>query len=237
MSITRQISFVNLIPAIQNEAGYFSFEGTANSDFLYKAWNLTAEWTPEFFGAPTDIALSGRLRSNFRGYRLRVTLQLDNSTESSKLRTLFNYLSGGFDRTFYALTTSGTGSTSTSLQFTSGAPAVADYFNGLVISGLTGGDVVVTDYTSGRLATLAAGRDWTNALAVTAKAQPNVPTRILFDIEGTSTTYTDSDLIPCVVTANNYGVSRQSTIHQQRIGLELTSVELYKDIPDSYLIA
>jgi hypothetical protein len=60
---------------------------------------------------------------------------------------------------------------------------------------------------------------------------------ILFDIEGTSTVYTDADLIPCVVVNNSYGLSRQSTIHQQRIAIEMNSVELYQNIPDSYLVA
>lgn len=237
MSITRQISVVNMIPAFYNGVGYFAFDGSVTSDYLFKAWNMTAEWTPEYYGSQTDIALSGRLRSNFRGYRLRVTLQLDNSTEASKIRGLFNKFSAGYDRDFYALTTSGSATGGTSLTFTSGAPAVADYFNGAIISGLTGGDVVVTDYSAARVATLASARTWTDALAVTAKIQPNFATLVLFDIEGTSTVYSDSDLIPCVVNTNGYGVSRESTINKQRISIELVSVELYKEIPDSYLIA
>lgn len=237
MSIARQISYVNMIPAFKNEAGYFSFEGSANSDFLYKAWNITAEWVPEFYGSPTDLALSGRLRSNFRGYRLKVTLQLDNSTESSKIRTLFNYLSAGYDRTVYTGVTSGSGTAGTAVTLTSAAPATADYFNGLIVSGLTGGDVLVSDYSAARVLTIASARDWTDALSLTFKAQPNLPTVILFDIEGTSATYTDADLIPCVVVANNYGLIRQSTIHQQRISIELNSIELYQNIPDTYLIA
>jgi hypothetical protein len=238
MSITRQITVVNMIPAFFNGAGYFAFEGSVTSDYLFKAWNLTAEWTPEYYGGQVDQALSGRLRSNFRGYRLKLTLQLDNSTEADKIRNLFNKFSGGYNRTFYSLVTNGSaGTASGTVTFTSAAPAVSGYFTGVLLSGLTGGTTTVTNYTASRVASLAGLRTWTDALSVTASIQPNIATLILFDIEGTSSTYTDSDLIPCVVLANNYGVSRQSTIQQQRVGIELQSVELYKEIPDSYRIA
>jgi hypothetical protein len=227
-----------MIPAFYNGVGYFAFEGSATSDYLFKAWNLTAEWTPEYYGGQVDQALSGRLRSNFRGYRLKLTLQLDNSTEADKIRTFFNLMSAGYDRTFYSVVTSGSaGSPSTSLTLSSAAPAVSGYFTGLLLSGLTGGDTLITNYTAGRVATISPARTWNGGVTITAKVQPNFSTLVLFDIEGTSSTYTDTDLIPCVVLANNYGVSRQSTIQQQRVGIELQSVELYKEIPDSYRIA
>ena len=236
MSIARQITTVNMIPSYNNGTAYFPFAGTINSDFLYKAWNLTAEWTPEFYGSATDLALSGRLRTNFRGYRLKVTMQLDNSTESSKIRTLFNYLSAGYDRTVSTALTSGASGGSTSATLSGASPATANYFTGLIASGFNGGDVRITAYSVGRVLTLAESRSWADGATITFKAQPNIPTVILFDIEGTSTVYTDSDLIPCVVVNNSYGLSRQSTIHQQRIAIEMNSIELYQNIPDTYLI-
>jgi hypothetical protein len=236
MSITRQITVVNMIPAFFNGAGYFAFEGSVTSDYLFKAWNLTAEWTPEYYGGQVDQSLSGRLRSNFRGYRLKLTLQLDNSTESGKLRNLFNRLSAGYDRDFYVVVANTTAS-STSLVLTSDAPSANDYFNGLLVTGLSA-NAIITDYVgSTRTATITPSRSWNSSDILTIKIQPNFSTLVLVDIEGTSSTYTDTDLIPCVVLANNYGVSRQSTIQQQRVGIELQSVELYKEIPDSYRIA
>jgi len=238
MSITRQVSVVNMIPAYNNGVGYFAFDGSATSKYLFKAWNVNAEWVPEFYGSETDVALSGRLRSNFRGYRLKASLQLDNSTEGNKILDLFNTLSRGYPRTVYPLVTNGTGAASLSLVLSASAPNVNDYFNNLFISGLTGGDVVVTDYVgSTRTATLQSARTWATALAVSAVLKQNFATHILFDIEGTSATYTDADLIPCVVSSNNFSLARQSTIHQQRISIEVSSVELFKEIPDSYRVA
>lgn len=236
MAISRQVQLVNMIPAIRNDAGYFAFQGTVNSDYLFKAWNVTAEWSPEFYGSAFDTALSGRVRSNFRGYRLKLSLQLDNSTEASKIRTLFNTFSAGYDRLFYTVTANGAGS-GTALTL-NGAPSANDYFNGLLVGNLTGGDAIATDYNgSTKVVTLSASRIWIDTQDVYIYAQPNFETIVLFDIEGTSTVYTDSDLIPCIVTGNNYGISRQSTIQQQRISIEMESVDLYQNIPDSYRIA
>jgi hypothetical protein len=134
---------------------------------------------------------------------------------------------------FFAVTTNGTGTGSTALILTSGAPAVDDYFNGMIVSGLTGGDVMIIDYDGSTLtATLASARTWTNALALTVKVMPNLPI-----VLGVSMDDTDGNIIYYNLQGGMYGIDRQFTLGRQKISIELRGVNDAQTISDSFRIA
>jgi hypothetical protein len=236
--MNRQEQFVNLIPAYENASGIYPFQGTITTDYKYKVWNMQSVWEPEFYGSVTDESLSGKKRSNFRGYRLKSTIVLDNSTESSGIRTLFNKLSGGFDRLVWQTIFSATSGPATTFTIASPVPSANSWLIGTTASGMNSSvESVVTSFVTGTATvTVADSVSVTDANAVYFYAKPNIETIILFDLTGGATAHTDATLIPCNVIANNYGSSRESTINQQRVGIELESVELYKDIPSQFLI-
>jgi hypothetical protein len=133
---------------------------------------------------------------------------------------------------FYAVTTSGTGTGITAHVLTSGAPATDDYFNGMRISGLTGGDVVITDYVgSTRTATLASARTWTNALALTVKVTPSLPIVI-----GVSMDDTTGNILYYNLIGGAYGIDRQMTLGRQRVSMNLEGVMDVQNIDDSFRI-
>jgi hypothetical protein len=239
--MNRQVTHVNLVPAIENEAGYFPFQGSITTDFRFKAWNVVSQWEPEFYGSPTDEALSGKKRSNFRGYRLKVAISLDNSTESSVIMdNLFNKLSAGFDRLVWQTTFAATVGGTQTFVINAPFPSAPDWLNSLMAVGFTSVATSgrVTDYVaSTQTVTLASGGyDTLINNPVEFYARPNVDTVVLFDVTGTATTYNDSKLIACNVINNNYGATRESTINKQMIGIELESVQLFANIPQAYIV-
>lgn len=241
--MNKQVEYVNIVPAFENLEGYFPFQGTINTDYRFKAWNVQSMWEPEFYGQPTEEALSGRKRGNFRGYRLKVSILLDNTTQASGIRNLFNKFSGGFDRLVWETTFNATTTGVTNFVIASPAPSNDDWLNTLTASGFTGSPTTAivnsgNGYDAGTQ-TVSVGDvvDTTATNPVYFYAKPDIETVVLFDVTGVSTTYTDTTLIPCNVVGNNYGASRESTINQQRVGLELESIELFKEIPSTYLIS
>ena len=231
MSTTTQVSAIKMGVYAYNGA-YRAFEGYPIS---FDTWNVNADNRPEWIeGSPVTTALSGYKRANRLSYRPTLSIDLDNTygTSATNLRTLLNKLSGKYVQNFYAVTTSGTGTGSTTLVLTAGAPAVDDYFNGMRISGLTGGDVFITDYVgSTRTATLASARDWTNALALTVKVLPNLPI-----VLGVSLDDDTGNIIYYNIIGGVYGIARQLTVGSQRVSMELEGVLDVQDIDDSFRI-
>jgi hypothetical protein len=237
--MNKQVSYVNLVPAFENEAGYFAFQGSVSVDYKFKAWNVMAQWEPEFYGSPTEEALSGKKRGNFRGYRLKVSIMLDNTLEANAVKNLFNKFSGGFDRLVWQTIFSVNFTSQFSFQLGGSYPSANDWLNGTTASGFNGSPstAIVSDYTSAGLVSVGASVSGSDANFVYFYAKPNVETIVLFDITGTATAYNDAALIPCNIINNNYGASRESTINKQKVGLELESIELFKEIPSVYLIS
>lgn len=240
--MNRQVEYVNLVPSFENASGIFPFQGTINTDYKFKAWNVQSMWEPEFYGSPTDEALSGKKRGNFRGYRLKVTILLDNTTQASGVRNLFNKFSGGFDRLVWQTTFNATASGVTNFVIDAPAPSASSWLNGLTASGLTGTPATVLvdafgGYDAGAQVVYVEDAVQTGiGNNVYFYAKPDTETIVLFDVVGTSTAYTDTALIPCNMVGNNYGTTREATMNQQRVGLELESIELFKEIPSAYLI-
>jgi hypothetical protein len=237
--MNRQTQFVNLIPAFENASGIFPFQGGIDTDYRFNAWNVMIQWEPEFFGNPTDEALSGKKRSNFRGYRMKATLSLDNTTQASGLRSLFNKLSSGFDRLVWQSTHNATDANAGSTVVKTPAPNADHWLLGTTISGLGG----TTTRTILSYANSTKTATWTTPSAPTVAndpvyffIKPNIETIVLFDPSGGSTTYTDSNIIACNAVSNNFGVARESTINKQRVSLELESIQLFRDIPALYEI-
>jgi len=238
--MNRQVTHVNLVPAIENASGYFPFQGGINTDYRFKAWNVMSQWEPEFYGSPTDEALSGKKRSNFRGYRLKVSIILDNSTESGNIQLLFNKFSGGFDRLVWSTTFASSLAGTQNFPIAAPFPPANDWLNSLFAVGFIGSQEseFVLDYVaSTQVVTLVNGGLTTSAgNDILFYARPNVETVILFDVTGTSSVYNATNLIPCNIINNNFGASRESTINKQRIALELESIGLYAQIPDNYIV-
>ena len=241
MSIARQVQFVNMIPAYNNGVANFPFEGSIGSDFKFKAWNVQTSWTMEYYGSKSDEALSGFRRSNVRGYRMNVTLTLDNSTENSKIRDLINKMSAGFARKVWQASSPSYSQTSSTIQLEAGTyPAVADYFNNLLAyvgTTLTGTAFRVIDFTSGGLLTLATTMTIGAFTPISFGLSTAFPSIVLFDIHGSATTYNDPDLVPCNIANIDWLLSRNWTINTQPISIQLESINLYQEIPDDYRFA
>jgi hypothetical protein len=231
MSTAKQVTAVKMGVYAYNGA-YRAFEGYPIS---FDTWNINAENKPEWVeGSPVTVALSGYKRANRLSYRPTLSIDLDNSygTSATNLRTLLNKLSGKYVQDFFAVTTSGTGTGITALVLTSGAPATDDYFNGMRISGLTGGDVIITDYVgTTRTATLASARTWTNALALTVKVTPSLPI-----VLGVSLDDTTGNIIYYNLMGGAYGIERQMTIGKQRVSMNLEGVMDAQNIDESFRI-
>jgi hypothetical protein len=212
---------------------YRAFE---NYPASFDAWNVNADNKPEWIeGSPVTTALSGYKRANRLSYRPTLSIDLNNTygTSATNLRTLLNKLSGKYVQDFFAVTTDGTGTGSTTLVLTSGAPATDDYFNGMRVSGLTGGDVFITDYVGAtRTATLASARDWTNALALTVKVLPNLPI-----VLGVSIDDDTANIIYYNIMGGVYGIERQLTVGSQRVSMGLEAVIDVQNIDDSFRIS
>lgn len=229
MSTAKQVTAVKMGVYAYNGA-YRAFDGYPIS---FDTWNINAENKPEWVeGSPVTVALSGYKRANRLSYRPTLSIDLDNSygTSATNLMALLNKLSGKYVQDFYAVTTSGTGTGITALVLTSGAPDTDDYFNGMRISGLTGGDVVITDYVGAtRTATLASARTWTNALALTVKVTPSLPI-----VLGVSLDDTTGNIIYYNIMGGAYGIERQMTIGRQRVSMNLEGVMDAQTIDDSF---
>lgn len=232
MSTAKQVTDCRIGVYAYN-GGYRAFEGYPVD---LSTWNVDGMCKPEWFeGSPTTRALSGYLRANSLSYRPSLRIDLDNSLPASAttIRNLLNKISSKYTQDFYAVTTNGTGTGITALVLSSGAPATDDYFNGMLISGLTGGDVLITDYVGAtRTATLTAARTWTNALALTVKVQPNLPIVI-----GAALDTDSANILYYTIADASYGILREMTVGRQRAVIELLGVNDVKEIPDGFRIA
>jgi hypothetical protein len=186
-------------------------------------------------GKPFTEALSGFTYSNAEGYRLILDFNVNNIYDSADqiyLRSLFNQFASFEQRTVWATTANGAGTSVTSLVLQSDAPTIDDYFNGAVITSLAGGDVVITDYVgSNRTATLASAKTWLNGATITIKVNANFPT-----ILGAAINDESSDVQYFNIESNIYGIMREFTIGRQMISARWKSVERLATIPESFLL-
>lgn len=232
MSTSKQVTAIQIGVYAYN-GGYRAFQGYPAS---FDAWNVDGSNAPEWVeGEPYVRALSGYERSGRMSWRPTLTIDLDNTfgTNATNIRTLLGKVSGKYVQDFYGVVTIGTGTGITALVLSSAAPAVDDYFNGMRISGLTGGDVLITDYDgSTRTATLAAARTWTNALALTVKVLPSLPI-----VVGVSLDSNTANILYYNLSDGGFGIARQMTIGRQTVRMELRGVNDAQAIDDSFRIA
>ena len=232
MSTAKQVTQIKMGVYAYNGA-YRAFQGYPAS---FSVWNIDGGGEPEWIeGSPVTKALSGYERANRLSYRPKLSIDLDNSfgTSATNLRTLFNKLSGKYVQDFYTVTTSASGTNSTALPLEVDDPDVDDYLNGMIVSGLTGGDVMIVDYVaSTRIATLASPRSWANELALTVKVMPNLPI-----VLGVSMDDDTANIIYYNLQGGMYGIDRQFTLGRQKISIELRGVNDAQTISDSFRIA
>ena len=227
-SITRLTAQIRIAACWYN-GGYRLFN---NTSALYKVFNARFFPSDIFDGSPVTDTLQKVDLSNLFGYRLNASFNLTLPKDTSGLfRDLFNQTSGGYNRTVFSdiCNADETGSTALALV---NAPNIDDYFNGTVVSGLVGGDVLVTDYVGAtKTATLASARTWSLADAVTFSIRPNYKTLLAVS--------TDTDAANFVyynILSRTYAVNREKTLNRQEVGLTLSSVDPYAEIPDSFEI-
>jgi hypothetical protein len=220
-----------LIGAYVYNGGYRAFKTYPVS---IDVWNVRANAELEFMGSAVTQTLTGREYSNSEGYRLLLDFDVNNvydSADQLAWRTLFGLFSNLSNRTFWTTTANGAGVASTSLILQSDAPTVNDYFNGMIVSNLSGGAVVITDYDGAtRTATLASAKSWSNADAITIQARPNLPTLL-----GVAINNEAGDLIYYNIDGNGYGILREFTIGKQQIGIKARSFERTETIPESFV--
>lgn len=228
----RQETAVKIGAYIYN-GGYRAFEGYPVS---LDVWNLDCQAQMEFQNGTAFVAaLSGFEYSNAEGYRLLAGFDLANIydlTDQQAWQTLFNLLASQEDRTFWTTTANGAGTGSTSLVLQSDAPTTNDYFNGLFVTDLAGGEVRITDYDgASRTATLASAKTWLNGASITIKAKPNFPTLI-----GLAVTDDTADLQYYNIESNAFGAIRELTINRQVLNVRLRSVERLNSVPNSFVV-
>jgi len=213
--------------------GYRAFEGYPVS---LEVWNVDARAEMEFMdGQAVTQALDGFEYSNLEGYRLLVSMDVNNindSTDQATWKTLFNLLPSQFDRTFWTTTANGAGTGTASLVLQSDAPTTNDYYNGAVVTDLAGGEVVITDYDgASRTATLASAKTWLNGATITIKVRPNFATLL-----GVAVNDESADINYYAVEGNVFGILREFTIGRQQISIRLRSVERQATVPESFNI-
>jgi hypothetical protein len=229
-TIAKQVSQSRLAHGFYN-GDFRYFDNGTGADF--DVFNLDCKAVPIFEGSKVTTALNKFEFSNFLGYRLSAEFSLELPRDASGTwRTFFDSLGSLVNRTVETGTADGLSAGSTTLVINSGVSTTNDWFNGLLVSGLTGGDVVITDYVGGTLtATLAASRTWADNAPLTFKIQPNFKTLIAFSPD-TAT----ANMIFYNIQNVEYGINRDLTINKNIISLSLSSVELQNSVPDGFTI-
>jgi hypothetical protein len=229
-TISRQETAIRLVHAFYN-GGFRTFDNGTGADF--NVYNADFKAIPIFEGSAVTTSVNKFEFSNFLGYRLQANFTLELPEDpSSVYRNFFDVFGSMVNRTVETGTANGAGAAVTALVINSGVSAVNDWFNGVLVSGLTGGDVVITDYVGGTLtATLASARTWSNGAALTFKIQPNFKTLV-----GMATDNDSANLIYYNISDVSYGITREFTINKNIISLSLSSVELQNTIPDSFTV-
>ena len=172
-TISIQETQIRIAPAFYNG----DFRLFDNTSALYSVGNVFARPDDIFEGSALTSTVSKFDFSNLLGYRLLVDFDLEVPYDASGTWfSLFNKTSGSYNRTVFSDGIASATGSGTTIQF-AGTPLVDDWLNGTIVKGLTGGDVLITDYVGAtRTATLESSRSWVNPTLVTFELQRNIKT-------------------------------------------------------------
>jgi hypothetical protein len=209
-----------------------TYKAFASSPALFDVWNVDIEERSDFLGSPNTQTLTGYERGNPMGFRTYAVVDLDNSypSASTNILALLNNFASQFPRAFF--TTTITASTSTTLTFNSGV-ATTDYYTGLLVRNTTLGQTrTIIGYTSGRVATLdSPTTEWAIGNNITIQVPPSIPT-----LMGITSSSANSNYMYFNLDSSIFGVSRQLTVGNQVISIDLRGVERKSAMADNVRI-
>lgn len=210
---------------------YFNddFRAFSNGASEYGIWDINYDAQSEFQASTVDRALSGKEIGGISAYRITINTLLRNTlpSDSEKLRKLLSSTSSRFPRKAHEFTLSNV--TNVSATFDNVAETVDGYYNGLVIE--QGSDKArITGY-DGQTQTATLTGDTLSNGSSNIMVYPDKAT-----ILGVSTDTTTNTIIYCNLIGSDFNLLREQTINNQLIGMQLRSVNVFKEIP-SYLIS
>jgi len=192
-----------------------------------KVQDFNFEFKPDFYeDSAFDKSVSGKLRSNIRGTRLSGSFNWNTSTEPSKIRALVKLLGISYKRTIYSGTNTTT-ATTTSIQLGSGFPAITDYFNGQLVTIGATSPVLVTDYTSAGVVTLAESRTVANTDTALFQLFENQRVELQFSINAT-------DYYSIILSDYSLNLLYNFTIGTEPIFMQYQSIERLTEIPSEF---
>jgi len=224
----RQVSKIK-IGAYYFNGAYFPFP---NYPIDFDVWNISYKEVKEFVASPTKRALSGRERGGIGGFRIDITLSLDNiyGQNNTNLRNLLNKVPSQYTRVLDDTTL--TASTSNTATIASNVFPTNDSLIGTFIlnPSRTPNKALVTAYTGGtKVATVDRNvATWASSDAVDVALLPNLNTII-----GISTNDSSANIIYCNLIGSTYGIEREFTVGNQIVNIQLRSVERFQEIPQS----
>lgn len=227
--MNKQESRITLEVAIDNGAGKFSLP---YYKYAMDAWNVNTWAEKEFRGNAVSKALSGYEHSNQWGDRQHVEINLDNmlSSQASEVRDFLDRFNEG-DK-FYGSGNADGGSTDNRINVEMDATVVAhgldaDACNGAILTGLSGGAVLITNTTVVNGTTfsfdLAEVRTWADNDPVTVNFPASIPAICKFDITDPASFLATKNFN---LVDSYFGVNRDFTINYQKCTIRLRGLEL-----------
>lgn len=224
--MNRQIRTMRFDVRAQTAVGNYSYQGYPVN---VNAQSWTLNWRPEYYADQREQkALSGRLRSRLRGYRLDGVVTWERTTDINTIAGIAGKLSFGTKRLFWTGTTNTINASTTTLNIDNG-PATANTFNGMIID-FDGADTrTITNYASNVITiNSAVGLSGNETLNIRTNA--SMPTVVRFFPEASDT---NNDV---VILDPDIAANLEQTIARQPVTARITGVEVKTSIPGYYLL-
>jgi hypothetical protein len=215
----KQISTVTIALYAYN-GDYRIFTGYPKT---YKVWNSNFVAESDFQGSSTVESLTGFERGGLQGYRSNCRIDLDNTykTDALDIQNLLDDIVSQMPQKRTIFT--GTPNVISGFEVTlpSSASAVAQFYKGFEITDGLGNTFIITNYTSGRVATLSGEPPvgWDNVV-IYIKPPDSMNTIVRI-----SPTASVGDGEFYNLTGSTFGVNRQLTVGSQVITLNFRGVE------------
>lgn len=209
----------------------------------FKVWNVRHAYAPDFRGEAFTTSLNGNDRANIMGYRDTMTVDLNNSygSQVGAIRSMFNLLASNVERTFWPefgqtepIATGGISGQDVTIEAV-GVPL--DFFENLFLRNYTQNEIArIKSNTTGLnpVVTLVDEADistWQDGDAVAVVIPIGIPRLI-----GASTDDDAANISYYNLTDGLYGISRELTIGNQLIRLDLRGIGRRNNIPNKMTI-
>jgi hypothetical protein len=196
-----------------------------------KYTNAMYRFEPEYFaGSATDKALSGKLRSNLRGYRCKVTLDWNFTSQSNIIFDALSNLVIGSRKIAAQTTADGAGVATTTLQTNDAIFSAGSLLDGLKLKIGGNAEVTITP-TATNETTISVAQSWANGATVIMYAEASFPVRLRFEPDQTK-----SDVFTAILSASSLEAIMQYTIFRQPFSITLESETLFDEIPSWFIL-